>query len=206
MRYSESPILRIRPAKPVSLAPTVAADIDDATLEEEAREAAERIAERRIIRNGRDAWAAIGKVETLEAWQKIGAALHLGKLRAIRVTRSNSDWGSAYSREFGRWCREFGFTMPKAVRSWAIALHENRLSIEGYLQGLSERERKKLKNPQSVVRRWQKETQQNGKLRQDSIAAALAAWRCFVSRVKALPIDQQTPIWRAVSAEAAAHA
>ena len=83
-----------------------------------------------MIRNGRDAWEPIGKVETLDAWLKIGAALHVGKLRAIRVTRSNSGWGSAYSKEFGRWMQEFGVrhdafgfdTMqrdsPRAHRLW----------------------------------------------------------------------------------------
>jgi hypothetical protein len=68
----------------IVLPPTVPAlDFPDIDVEREAREAQARVVERRVIRNGRDAWDAIGKVETLEAWLKIGAALHVGKLRAI---------------------------------------------------------------------------------------------------------------------------
>ena len=171
-------------------------------IEEEARAAAAKVAERRVIRQGLDCWREIGKVETLEAWRKIGAALHIGKLRAIRVTRSNSGWGSAYSKEFGRWCREFGFTMSKAARSWAIALHENADSIEKWRSRLSERERKKLKNPQSIVRRWQKETHANGKCPQDLAREAKAAWRRFIWCVKALPPNEARPLWQAVAAEA----
>jgi hypothetical protein len=114
-------------------------DLPDFDAVAEAREAAAKVAERRVIRNGRDAWEAIGKVETLDAWLKIGAALHVGKLRAIRVTRSNAGWGSGYSKEFGRWMREFGFgTMARGARSYAIALHENARAIEQWRQGLPE--------------------------------------------------------------------
>jgi hypothetical protein len=184
-------------------------NLDDIDVEREAREAAERLAQRRVLRNGLDAWRAIGKAESLEAWLKIGAALHVGKLRAIRVTRSNSGWGAAYSREFGRWMREYGFgTMPKAVRSWAIALHENAKAIEQWRQGLPERERKRLINPQSVVKRWQRATQHggNGKCPQDFKRDALAAWRKFCDCVAMLPPDQAAPLWQAAYAQAAAMA
>lgn len=46
---------------PVTLAPVRLGDYD---VEQEAREAAAKIAERRVIRNGRDAWDAIHKSES----------------------------------------------------------------------------------------------------------------------------------------------
>ena len=94
--------------------------------------------------------------------------------------------------------REFGFgTMPKPVRSRAIALHENAKAIERWRQSLPERERKRLINPQSVVKRWQRETQHgNGKCPTDLKRDAVAAWRRFVSCVKALPADQAAPCGR----------
>jgi hypothetical protein len=64
------------------------------------KEVAERIAERRVIRLGVDAWAAINKAESFEGWKAIGAALAVGKAHALRVTGSNAAWGRNYSREF----------------------------------------------------------------------------------------------------------
>jgi hypothetical protein len=190
---------------PITLPRYNVADIADADIEE-AREAQARVQERRVIRNGRDAWDAIGKVETLEAWQRIGAALHVGKLRAIRVTRSNAGWGAAYSKEFGRWCREFGFTMRPSSRSWAIALHENAAAIEAFRQGLSERERKRLINPQSIVKRWRSSLQHScARCPQDIKRDAMAAWRRFCACLQSLPSNEAAPLWETAFTEARAH-
>src|SRR5947207_1878409 len=125
------------------------------------KEVAEQIMETRTIRTGRDAWDKIGKAESFEAWKSIGAALAIGKHHALKVTGANAAWGQNYSREFGSWMKAHGFgSMPKATRSWAVALHENAARIEQWRSSLSERERKRLINPQSVVRRWQRETRQ----------------------------------------------
>ena len=64
------------------------------------KEAAEQIATTRTIRAGRDAWAAVGKAENFKSWQRIGAALAIGKAHALRVTGANAAWGRNYSREF----------------------------------------------------------------------------------------------------------
>src|SRR5262249_31389786 len=91
--------------------------------------------------------------------------------------------------------------------SWAVTLHENALAIEQWRSSLSERERKRLVNPQSVVRRWQKETRTalgNGKCPTDLKREAKAASRRFVWCVKALPTDEAAPLWQAVLTEVAA--
>ncbi len=196
---------KVKPSIPVTLPVVKLADISDEAIEQEARAAAAKVVERRVLREGLDCWREIGRAESYEHWKKIAAALAVGKRHAVKIT--GADWGQNYSREFGAWLREWGFgSMPKATRSWAIILHERGTDIEQWRTALSERERKRLINPQSVVKRWQRETQKNGEQRRDDVAAALTAWRLFVARVGALPAEQAAPVWRAVSAEAAAHA
>jgi hypothetical protein len=74
--------------------------------------------------------------------------------------------------------------------------------------GLPERQRKRLGNPQSVVRRWQRETQTqvNGKCPTDLKCAAKAAWRRFVWCLRSLPMHEACPLWEAVTAELMSHA
>jgi phage terminase small subunit len=73
---------------------------------------------------------------------------------------------------------------------------------------LPERERKRLINPQSVVKRWQRETQTqiNGKCPQDLKRDAKAAWRRFVWCLRSLPVHEAQPLWQAALAEVAAMA
>ncbi len=78
--------------------PVTLPKVEFCTLGDDAREAAERVAERRIIRAGIDAWHAIGKAESFENWKRIGAALSIGKVYALRVTGANCAWGQNYSR------------------------------------------------------------------------------------------------------------
>jgi hypothetical protein len=59
-------------APPVTLPKFEFADLD---IEKEAREAAARVAERKIVRAGLDAWRAIGKADSFENWKRIGAAI-----------------------------------------------------------------------------------------------------------------------------------
>ncbi len=57
---------------PVTLPNLALADID---IEREAKEAATRVAERKVIRAGIDAWQTIGRANSFESWKAIGAAL-----------------------------------------------------------------------------------------------------------------------------------
>jgi hypothetical protein len=97
-----------------------AVNIPDIDIEREAREAQARVVERRTIREGLDAWHAIGKAESFEGWRAIGGALAIGKAHALRVTGANAAWGRNYSREFGAWMKRHGFgAMAKSARSVA---------------------------------------------------------------------------------------
>ena len=75
-----------RPMRPVSLPSVGLAELD---VEAEARAAAAKVAERRVIRAGRDAWHEIGRAESFEAWCRIGAALAVGKAYALKANGTN---------------------------------------------------------------------------------------------------------------------
>ncbi len=80
----KSDVHRVPP--PVTLPRIEFGTIDTA---QEAREAAERLAERKVIRAGIDAWQSIKKADTFDNWKRIGAALSIGKAHALRVTGAN---------------------------------------------------------------------------------------------------------------------
>jgi hypothetical protein len=190
-------------ARPITLARINLPDVD---IELEAKEAAERITTARTIRQGLDAWRAIGKSNSFEAWLAIGGALCIGKARALRAANTNKAWGSAYSRHFGRWMSDHGFgAMRKMTRSWAIALYENAPAIEQWRSELPERERRRLRDPQSVVRKWRQSCMARGdghRCPADLKRYALIAFRRFVTYVAALPQADQIQMWATVRAAA----
>ncbi len=165
---------------------------------------AEQISTMRTIRAGRDAWRAIDKAQSFEAWRSIGAALAIGKAHALRVTGANRAAGQHYCREFGKWVKENGFDhMPKSTRSHAIEMFENIAAIEAWRANLPEKQRRRLGGPQINVRLWRASTVNgNGKCLQDLKREAMRAWRRFVSCVRLLPPDQAAPLWKCIVIEA----
>ena len=65
--------------------------------------AAQRVAERKVIRAGIDAWQAIGKADNFNSWKSIGAALSIGKAHALRVTGANRALGAELFTRLQRW-------------------------------------------------------------------------------------------------------
>ena len=174
--------------------------------EPERREVAARFAEHRTVRAGLDAWEAIGKAESFEAWKRIGAALAIGKTYALKISGANQAWGQNYSREFSPWVRQYGFDkMPAATRSVAIELHENAEAIEHWRSTLDDRTRRRLVHPLSNVRRWRTATTHNGRSPQDLRRDAKAAWTRFCALTMELPVDEARPLWQSVAAEATTH-
>ena len=89
--------------------------------------------------------------------------------------------------------------MSPATRSWAIALHENLAAISAWRDRLPDRERKRLINPQSVLKRWQlAQAHGNGRCPQDWKREAIAAWRRFCFCVAALPENEAQAMWQMV--------
>jgi hypothetical protein len=102
--------------------------------------------------------------------------------------------------------------MPSPTRSVAITLAENAEEITAWRNALPEKQRRRLINPQSVVKRWRSATQADDPCRpRDKPAAtdlkhdAIATWRRFVSSVEALPLDLAAEMWREAQAQAAEH-
>jgi hypothetical protein len=189
-------------ARPITVARVSLPDLD---AELEAKEAAAVVAERKVIRAGRDAWHLVGKAESFENWKLIGAALAIGKRLALRATGANDTSSRHYIKWFSRWLLQNGFVgvIKPQTRSFAILLFENAEQITAWRDGLPERQRKRLINPQSVVKRWQAAQQVNGYHGpQDWRCAAVAAWKKFVSSVSMLPPDQAAPLWATVKAAA----
>jgi len=169
----------------------------------ETKEAAAKVAERRVIRAGLDAWQAIGKAASFDSWKTIGAALSVGKRLALRATGANDTSSRHYIKWFSRWLAENGFgTMKPQTRSWAIALHENAAAITAWRDSLpTGRGRRPPINPQSCVKGWQRsQAKQSGErhIMQDWKREAVAAWQKFVSCVATLPPDQAAPLWAMV--------
>jgi hypothetical protein len=187
-------------ARPVTLPPLKLLPIDDAA---ERRELAERLAEQRTIRAGRDAWEAINKAESFDGWKTIGAALAIGREYALRATGADAPMGRRYSWTFSAWCRRHGFgKMSPATRSWALALHENLAAITAWRDGLpSGRGRRPPVNPQSCVKGWQRSQHGNGHQNKGSdttFVSAVAAWRRFLCCVAGLSPADQAAMWAIV--------
>jgi len=118
---------------------------------------------------------------------------------------ANAPMGQLYAKCFNKWCSDHGFgSMRASTRSWCLALNTNLPAIEKWRASLSERERARLRDPQSIVKRWQKATAPKAK--PDALAKAEAAWKSFIGCMNALPADQAAPLWHAALAELASMA
>jgi hypothetical protein len=168
---------------------------------------AEQIITIRIIRAGRDAWEEITKAESFDAWERIGAAIAIGKAHALRLSHANAPWGATYCRHFSAWAKEHGFgTMRASDRSYAIALHENLGAITAWRAGLSDREQGRLTTAQSNVKRWRKSNGNHSnysKCPSDLKRQASGHWRRFLVCMKALPPGEAEALWQTVLAEMA---
>ena len=70
---------------------------------------------------------------------------------------------------------------------------------------LTDRERRRLTNPQSIVRRWRKDTAPKDKAdRVDALQAAAAALGRFLACMEVLGPDEAAPLWQHVCEKAAA--
>jgi hypothetical protein len=195
---------RTPPPAPVTLPKF---EFTDDTIEAEAREAAARVAEKKVIRHGRECWEAIGRAESFENWKAIAAALVIGRDFALRSSGANSTNGRIYTWALKGWLdQNFGLRpMPKQTRYWCLQLNDNLLAIEQWRTSLSERQRRRLVTPVAVVRHWQRATGQlKSRCVDDVQKAAAVAWRRFITCVEALPADRAAPFWQIAHDQAAA--
>jgi hypothetical protein len=158
----------------------------------------EQIITIRIIRAGRDAWEEITKAESFDAWERIGAAIAIGKAHALRLSQANAPWGATYCRQFSTWAKEHGFgTMRASDRSYAIALHENIGAITAWRGGLSDRERGRLVTAQSNVKKWRASTKLvRRQCPGDIKRQATMHWRRFIQTMRLLPPTEAEALWQ----------
>ena len=188
-------------SRPISMPVVRVARLDDVA---ERREIAERFAQQRIIRAGREAWEAINKAESFDGWKAIGAALAIGREYALRATGANAPMGRPYSWIFSSWCRKHGFgKMSPAIRSWCLALNENLAAITAWRDSLpSGRGRRPPVNPQSLVKGWRRsQANGNGHAAPDWRREAIAAYRRFLNCLAALSPADQALVWQAVKTQ-----
>jgi hypothetical protein len=108
--------------------------------------------------------------------------------------------------------------MAAPTRSVCIELAENAEAITAWRDALSEKQRRRLRHPLSITRRWRAATapsddrkstnipkQNNGPTVAVTVSDAMAAWRRFCSCMQALPPDQAAPLWIEAQARAAEH-
>jgi hypothetical protein len=93
-----------QPDRPVPTLPKVLLLPDD--VEAEIQEAASRVAERRVIRAGVDAWRLTQRSASFENWRLIGKALQIGRAVATRATGVTT--GRHYARAFYAWADHHG--------------------------------------------------------------------------------------------------
>jgi hypothetical protein len=177
-------------------------------LESEFREAAAKVAERRVIRAGLDAWRAIGKAGSFEQFKIIGTALLIGRDHALRATGLNAPHGRRYSLAFREWLTAHGFGgMPNTTRKRIVTLTENAAAIEAWRATLPQCERDRIGNAEHMIRRWQASLKNgHGKCLAYVRRDAIVGWRKFVSSIAMLPADQAAPLWAMVKAAANAAA
>jgi hypothetical protein len=133
------------------------------------QEAKESFSEQRIVRAGIEAWATVAKSESLECWKAIGAALSIGRRHALRVSGSNAPIGRRYAYAFCEWAKLHGFgKMDKQTRSVVLDFYGHIDAIEIWLATLGERERKGLRHPLSITRRWRQSLSRQPRLNVDA--------------------------------------
>lgn len=174
-------------------------------IERDRRIAAERILQIRTVRKGAEAWALAEKSATFESWMLVGKALLVGRAHSLRAAQSNRPMGQRYATAFQQWAEANGFsTMEKSLRSYCLTLSENESEITQWRNSLPEKQRKVLRNPQSIVSRWRaSQGSPDSRSPEDLKRDAAAAWKRFVTCAEALPPDLAAPLWVAVRERAA---
>jgi hypothetical protein len=85
----------------------------------------------------------------------IGEGLLAGRTWAMRQAETNEPQGKAYALAFNEWLRQWKLhDMDKSDRAKLLQVMEERLAIEEYRAGLTERERRNANNPVVVLRKW----------------------------------------------------
>jgi hypothetical protein len=153
---------------------------------------------------------ATNKANSWESIKVLGAALLIGRNRAMRAAGVDVPHGRRFSIALRSWMKDNGLgTMPDGTRKCIVILTcpENIAAVTAWRNALPEHERNGMANAQHIYRRWQASLKNgHGKCLAYVKRDAITAWRKFKSCVAALPPEQAAAVWQATLAEVAAMA
>ncbi len=111
--------------------------------------------EQSSILHGQEAWDRLGRDHTWENWRHVGAALLIGRSRAMREAGVNRPVGRRYNVLFAAWLNKFGFeNLDKGDRSRLFAVMDHLHEIETWRATLTPTQRLRLNHPSAVLRKW----------------------------------------------------
>jgi hypothetical protein len=111
------------------------------------------------ILRGQNAWARVRDDHAWEDWLHVGAAPVIGRAEAMRETHVNEPVGYNYNTAFGAWLRRYGFeTIDKGDRARLFEVMDKLVEIEAWRATLTERQRRLLNHPTTVLRKWRTAT------------------------------------------------
>jgi hypothetical protein len=125
--------------------------------------------EQSTIRHGQQAWHRLGRDDAWEHWTHVGAAVVIGRSRAMHEAAVNRPVGRRYKLLFAAWLKKFGFeNIDKADRCRLFAVMDHLEEIETWRATLTPTERLRLNHPSAVLRKWKSanaiSSDQNAKL------------------------------------------
>jgi hypothetical protein len=108
---------------------------------------------------GQNAWARVRDDHAWADWLHVGAALAIGRTEAMREAHVNEPVGHNYNTTFGAWLRRYGFeTIDKGDRARLLEVMDKLVEIEAWRATLTERQRRLLNHPTTVLRKWRTAT------------------------------------------------
>jgi hypothetical protein len=111
--------------------------------------------EQSTIVHGQQAWHRLDRDHTWENWRHVGAALLIGRSRAMREAGVNRPAGRRYNVVFAAWLNKFAFeNLDKADRSRLFAVMGHLHEIETWRATLTATQRLRLNHPSAVFRKW----------------------------------------------------
>lgn len=133
------------------------------------------------ITAGRDALALLHRNTSWADWCAVGAALVVGRDRALQIAGVTKPYGKPYVTTFSTWIRQHGFdAINGPVRNTLLVAMDNLDAIEKWRATLDDYGRLRWCHPDSVVRHWRAATKTPGSRAASTAIATPAQTRCHI--------------------------
>jgi hypothetical protein len=124
------------------------------------------------FRDGREALDRLNTGRDWSDWQKVGAALAVGRTEAMRIANTNRPKGKKYNQAFGDVLKreQLGTDrLDSATRNQLLQIAGNLPAIEEWRETLDPDKRLKLNHPSAVWRHWRRAVKGAGKKQSDEV-------------------------------------